>query len=87
MGDLPELPPPVAAVEPPESQRFSSMSSLPRSGSNQFQQQNNHVPEQYSAQPAVSPVHEQSVSSPQVYHAPSDEPDSNPFMNGDDDDG
>ena len=80
---MPELPPPVAAVEPPESQRFSSNSNISRSGSNQFTQ-NNHVPERYNSQPVVSPVHEESVSSSQVYHLPSDEPDSNPFMNGDD---
>ena len=85
LGDLPELPAPVAAIEPPESQRFSSAGSISRSGSNQFSSQSSHISERYDSQPTVSPVNEQSVASPQVYH-PTEDPDSNPFMNGDDDD-
>ena len=69
-------------MEPPENQRFSSNSSIPRSGSNQFQQQNNTLYEPASQQ-SVVPVQSQQVAS----YRPNEEPaESNPFMNGDDDD-
>jgi len=82
LGDLPDLPAPVRAVEPPENQRFSSNSSIPRSGSSQFQQQTNTLYEPASQQ-SVVPVQSQQVAS----YQPNNEPEeSNPFMNGDDDD-
>lgn len=68
----------MSAVEPPESQRYNSTTSLPRSNSNQLmQQQQQNAP----AAPVVSPVQEQPVE-----YQPSEDPDSNPFMNGEDED-
>jgi len=67
----------VSAVEPPESQRYNSTTSLPRSNSNQLMQQQQQQ-QNASPAPVVSPVPEQPVS---AYH-PTEDVDSNPFMNG-----
>lgn len=66
----------MSAVEPPESQRYNSTTSLPRSNSNQLMQQQQQ--QNASPAPVVSPVPEQPVS---AYH-PAEDIDSNPFMNG-----
>lgn len=73
---MPDQPAPISAVQPPDSTQYSSSNFIPRSASSQLQS-----PAQKPPQQAQMPKNEPS----QVYQ-PSEDPDSNPFMNGDDGD-
>lgn len=70
LGDLPDLPPPISAVVPPDMPQYSS-TSIPRSASNQL----------------VQAAPRQDIPRQEPTYHPSEDPDSNPFMNGDGADG
>lgn len=82
LGDLPELPPPVSAVEPPPSHAYQTQSSYQQVNHEKMQQQ------QQSFQPAP---YQPAPYQPEPYqpssYQPEPDPAANPFVNGDDKDG